>query len=206
MLLYRVEILLSILSRGKISAERINVTCLSNRALQKERERERERERRILSWVKSASMFACLLNIKETFKLIRFHTQAKTNIVFIVQTSLFLLVLVSPFLSEPWKTALKHPGTSLEVLRPHTEQGPAPLFTSFSCHTQHFGMLPLLIFNLDLLFRFLLLLVPYAELCMPTLPFFHLLTRAACSTLFVEIFWCELQKQWSPRMIYCVCL
>lgn len=51
-----------------------------------------------------------------------FHTQAKANIPFIVQTSLFLLVLVSPFLSEPWKIALKHPGTSLEVLRPHTEQ------------------------------------------------------------------------------------
>lgn len=44
-------------------------------------ERERERERKEFSlgdgWVKSASVFACLLHIKETFKLIRLSYTSK---------------------------------------------------------------------------------------------------------------------------------
>lgn len=126
-----------------------------------------------------------------------------------MQTCLFLLVLVSPFLSDPWKIALKHPGTSLEVLRPHTEQDLTPLFTSFSCHTQHSGMLPFLIYNLYLLFRFFFfpplwshyVSAQLAEICMPTVPCFHLHSSSVFHVVCLNILMWTVETM-ATRMIY----
>lgn len=156
-----------------------------------ETERIRERKEFSLgdSWVKSASVFACLFRIKETFKLVRLsytskdkhsHYCADISLSPCFSSSLPLRALED--CTQTPRNKLGGPGTTHGA-------GFHLLFSPASSVIPNILVWPLLIFNLYWLFIILLFLLfrmffaQLAKSCMPTLP------HVSSSTLAAFHFW-----------------